>query len=288
MSRATCLRGLYLSLLLVLSPALCDSETVLKREPAGSDGKASASEAGYGEISKAEPESEMILIPGGEFVMGTGDDEEDAPIHEVYIDTFYMDPCEVTNAQYLEFCEATERPLPEFWGWDRFRCGPDYPDHPVVGVSWRDAKDYAEWRGKRLPTEAEWEYAARGGLEGKKYPHGDTVDSTTANYFRRGISEEQVLRRGTMPVGSFPPNGFGLYDMAGNVVEWVSDYYGWDYYNEGPYENPQGPEKGKFRVIRGGGWHSGPYCNRVYFRSGLRSNWLDFNVGFRCAKNYSE
>jgi sulfatase modifying factor 1 len=149
-------------------------------------------------------------------------------------------------------------------------------------VSWGDAQEYAEWCGKRLPTEAEWEYAGRGGLIGMNYPNGDTIDSTAANYFIKDAV------KGTVPVGSYPPNGFGLYDMAGNVVEWVSDYYDWDYYGVSPYENPQGPEKGKFRVIRGGGWHSGPYCNRVHFRSGLRGNWVDFNVGFRCVKNYED
>jgi formylglycine-generating enzyme required for sulfatase activity len=224
----------------------------------------------------------MVLIPGGEFLMGTEGDGDDGPVHKVYVDSFYIDQYEVTNAQYFKFCQETDHGLPEFWGWDRFHCGPEYPDHPVVGVSWSDAEAYAEWCGKRLPTEAEWEYAARGGLVDRKYPNGDAIDSTMANYFIK----ESV--KGTVPVGSYAPNGYGLYDMAGNVNEWVSDYYGWDYYSESPYENPKGPEKGKFRVLRGGGWHSGPFCNRVYFRSGLRPNWVDFNVGFRCAKNCSD
>ena len=222
---------------------------------------------------------ELVLVPGGEFLMGHDGDGDYSPIHEVYLDSFYMDKYEVTNAQYFKFCEETERKLPEFWGMAEFHSGPEYPDHPVVGVSWSDAQAYAEWAGKRLPTEAEWEYAARGGLVGTDYPNGPELDSTMANYTIKGTV------KGTVPVGSYPPNGYGLHDMAGNVVEWVADFYDGDYYKISPNRNPPGPEKGKFRVIRGGGWHSGPYCNRVYFRNGLRGSWLDFNVGFRCARD---
>lgn len=221
-------------------------------------------------------QSEMALIPGGEFMMGGDVEDDHQPIHEVHVDSFYMDLHEVTNAQYFEFCMETERKLPIFWGMDEFRCGPEFPHHPVVGVCWADAKAYAEWAGKRLPTEAEWEYAARGGLAGKKYPNGDTIDTTLANY---SVSE------GTEPVRSYPANGFGLYDMAGNVNEWVFDFYFDGYYDSSPHDNPTGPEKGKFHVIRGGGWHSGPYCNRVYRRCALIAYWTDFNVGFRCAKD---
>ncbi len=230
--------------------------------------------------SQTAPAAEMILIPGGEFLMGGDGEDDHMPIHKVYVDTFYMEKYEVTNAQYHAFCKETGRKLPELWGMNEFRCGLDFPDHPVVGISWGDAEKYAEWSGKRLPTEAEWEYAARGGLSGEKYPNGDTIDSTTANYHRSGKSA------GTVSVGSYPPNGYGLHDMTGNVVEWVADYYDEDFYETSPYKNPKGPEKGKFRVIRGGGWHSGPYCSRVDFRNAILGGWIDFNVGFRCAKDY--
>lgn len=224
-------------------------------------------------------EPELVLIPGGTFLMGEEGDGDYSPPHEIYIDSFYLDKHEVTNALYFEFCSETESKLPEFWGMEEFHSGPDFPNHPVVGISWREAKAYAEWAGKRLPTEAEWEFAARGGLTGMAYPSSDALDSSLANYTIEGKA------KGTVRVGSFPANGYGLYDMAGNVNEWVADYYGPDYYGISPEKNPAGPEKGKFRVIRGGGWHSGPYCNRVYFRNALPGGWRDFNVGFRCAQD---
>jgi formylglycine-generating enzyme required for sulfatase activity len=221
-------------------------------------------------------QTEMVLIPAGKFLMGGDVENDHQPIHEVQIDSFFIDVHEITNAQYFEFCRETDRKMPEYWGIVKFRCGPDFPDHPVVGVSWADAKAYAEWAGKRLPTEAEWEYAARGGLAGQKFPNGDTIDTTLANY---SVSE------GTVPVGSYPANGYGLYDMAGNVNEWVFDFYHESYYENSPHDNPTGPEEGKYHVMRGGGWHSGPYCNRVYRRTGLLPYWVDINVGFRCAKD---
>ncbi len=240
-----------------------------------------------GSQEKSGKKPELVLIPAGEFVMGKEIPADkiakmkkkpyiDFAAHKVYVDSFYMDKYEVTNAHYHRFCKETGHQLPEFWGKDEFHCGLKYPDHPVVGVSYSDARAYAEWRGMRLPTEAEWEYAARGGLVGKNYPNGDKLDETQANF---------KSKAGTVKVGSYPPNGYGLYDMVGNVVEWVSDYYQKGYYQEGPAKNPGGPEMGRFRVIRGGGWHSGPYCNQVYFRNALPPNWVDFNVGFRCAKD---
>jgi sulfatase modifying factor 1 len=224
----------------------------------------------------------MALIPAGTYQMGHGRGADHSPAHRVRIGAFYLDRFEVTNMEYHEFCSETGRQLPIFWGMDGFHCGPDYPDHPVVGVSWYDANAFATWKGKRLPTEAEWEYAARGGLAGKKYPGGNKIDTTAANYSEKGIT------RGTMHIGSYAPNHYGLYDMCGNVVEWVSDWYAAGYYRTSPSANPPGPDEGKFKIIRGGGWHSGPGCSQVHFRNALPANWLDFNVGFRCAKNIVE
>jgi iron(II)-dependent oxidoreductase len=227
---------------------------------------------------EAAVQAELILIPAGEYMMGDTSAGDHSPAHKVWIDSFYIDRYEVTNAQYYEFCMATEHRLPEFWGMDEFRSGPAYPDHPVIGVSFYDATAYAEWAGKRLPTEAEWEYAARGGVVGMPYVVGETLDPVLANYARSGTG-------GPLKVGTYGPNGYGLYDMCGNVVEWVADRYGSEYYSASPDSNPRGPEKGRFIVIRGGGWHTGPGCCRVFFRNALPSNWLDFNVGFRCARD---
>jgi sulfatase modifying factor 1 len=223
-------------------------------------------------------EGVFVEIPGGAFAMGGDTEPDHQPIHEVEISAFRLTKFHITNAQYAAFCETTGHRLPESWGEDRFRSGPEYPDHPVVGVSWLDAGAFAEWVGGRLVTEAEWEYAARGGLVGKAYPLGDVIDPAVANYARTGTT-------GTMPVGSYSPNGFGLYDMCGNVVEWVADRYDPAYYSRSPKVDPRGPDVGKHRVIRGGGWHSGPYCNQVFFRNALPANWVDFAVGFRVAKD---
>ena len=227
----------------------------------------------------AHSDADLVLIPGGTFLMGAEGESDDNPAHTVTIDSFYIATREITNAQYFRFCRETGHTKPAFWGIDEFHSGPDFPSHPVVGVSSGDAKAYAEWAGMRLPTEAEWEYAARGGLTGQHYPHGNDLDSTLANFSLKGIT------RGTVPVGRYPANGFGLHDAAGNVWEWVSDRYQSDYYQLCPADNPKGPDTGRFKVIRGGGWHSGPYCNRVYFRNGLPPGWVDFAVGFRCAKD---
>jgi formylglycine-generating enzyme required for sulfatase activity len=228
---------------------------------------------------------DLVFIPGGRFVMGAGEGRDHSPAHDVVVRSFSMERHEVTNARYLEFCQATGHRLPAFWGMDEFRSGPGYPDHPVVGVSWIDACAYAAANGMRLSTEAEWEYAARGGLVGKDYPNGLEFDPSQANCAKSKLG-------GPVAVGSYPPNGYGLFDMQGNVVEWVSDGYDARYYRSSAQENPRGPEPDesrpepvRFRVIRGGGWHSGPYCSRVYYRNALPANWLDFAVGFRCVRD---
>jgi iron(II)-dependent oxidoreductase len=225
-------------------------------------------------------EPEMVLLPGGEFVMGSNekDTNDYYPAHKVYVDPFYIDKTEVTNAQYHKYCKETGKKLPKFWGIAEFRCSLDYPHHPVVGVSCYEAKLYAEWRGVRLPTEAEWEYAARGGLTGKSFPLGDDIGPEDGNVANQ--------TGGSAKVGSYKANGYGLYDMAGNVREWVSDYYEEDYYQHSTYRNPKGPAAGKFIVLRGGGWFAGKSCCRVFIRNALKNTWIDFNVGFRCAKDH--
>jgi len=227
----------------------------------------------------AETETtEMVLIEGGVYAMGDPGSTE-FPVHQVKVDDFWIDKTEVTNAQYFAYCEATDSELPMFWDMDRFRCGTEYPDHPVIGVSHNEAKKYAEWAGKRLPTEAEREYAARGGLAGLKYDIADTVGVDEANTKSAG-------QDGPVAVGTYRPNGYGLYDMVGNVREFVADRWAaFDGDPEAVLDNPTGPEVGRWRVIKGGGWFSGRGCNHIANRNVLPPAWRDFNVGFRCAQD---
>ena len=233
-------------------------------------------------LAKAQtPDSAMVLIPGGGFMMGKDSDRgfDFSPAHQVVIDSFLLDRNEVSNEAYYRFCQETGHRLPEFWNMDLFRCGEKYPDYPVVGVSWYDARKYAEWAGKRLPTEAEWEYAARGGLQGMEYPNGNTCDK------QRKMNKPGEWLNRTDQVQNDELNGFGLYHMAGNVWEWTADAYSEDYYKNSPVDNPAGPATGSNRVIRSGSWHSGTMCKKVYYRKALPTSWVDFAVGFRCAKD---
>ena len=158
-----------------------------------------------------------------------------------------------------------------------------YEDRPVQEVSWCGAKAFCEWVGKRLPTEAEWENAARGGLVGKKYPWGDTEPDCSDSNFKY---EDEFCVGDTMPVGSYEPNEYGLYDMAGNEWEWVNDFYDIEYYSSSPSSNPTGPESGSFKVIRGGSWEKGAWSLRCAFRDKYERGAPRVPSGnsFRCAR----
>jgi formylglycine-generating enzyme required for sulfatase activity len=202
--------------------------------------------------------AKMRLVPAGEFSMGSNDgDSDEKPVHTVYVDAFYMDVYEVTVGQYKKFIKATGHSAPNWSNVSRYS---PTDNHPIVDVSWDDAQAYCKWAGKRLPTEAEWEKAARGGLVGKKYPWGDELSHDYANYDGTGGRDKWNT---TSPVGSFAPNGYGLYDMAGNVWEWCSDWYAGNYYADSPTRNPQGPTSGQYRVCRGGSWLIYPYDIRA-------------------------
>jgi formylglycine-generating enzyme required for sulfatase activity len=218
---------------------------------------------------------EMALIPAGPFLMGGAFDEE-RPRHRIMLDAYWIDQFEVTNGRYAEFLRATGAPEPQYWNKsDRFHSGEKYPRHPIVGISWFEAKAYCEWKGKRLPTEAEWEKAARGGREGFAFPWGDTPDHARANYEGQG----------TLPVGSFLPNDYGLFDMSGNVWEWVADWFDQNFYEKSPEVNPTGPSAGKEKVLRGGSYADGIGPNRVahrhWYPPTAQYKWL----GVRCAKS---
>jgi len=232
----------------------------------------------------------MAFIPGGTFLMGSKEYENERPEHQVYVDAFYMDKYEMTVAQYQRFLKATGRQEPYDWNYsDNWRKQLRYPNQPVVYVNWEDANAYALWLGKRLPTEAEWEYAARGGntgLDGKpkyQYPWGNEASANRANFDADG-NRRSDWERYLQDVGSFSPNGYGLYNMAGNVSEWCADWYGY-YDQNSPSRNPKGPSKGPSRVLRGGAWNHKAddlRCANRYFNLPFVEQ---YNVGFRCARD---
>jgi sulfatase modifying factor 1 len=302
----------------------------------------SRSEGGFQTIDlsglskKQDPLEEMIALPGGTFMMGSHDEEGfkqdgEGPLHEVSIAPFFVDPCTVTNEQFIEFVNATgyvtdaERFGWSFvfhqfasaevisrvtqhvngaswWivvdgaAWDKPE-GPDSLisdrlDHPVVHVSWNDANAYCNWAGKRLLTEAEWEYAARGGLIQKRYPWGDLLKPNgkhMCNIWQGKFPDKNNKSDGyvgTAEARSFPPNGYGLYNLSGNVWEWCSDWFHPETYLYDTNHNPKGPSTGTAKVIRGGSYlcHRS-YCNRyrVAARSSNTQDSSTGHMGFRCA-----
>jgi len=237
-----------------------------------------------GDVTIGKDGAEMVLIPAGEFQMGIHESHYNFFVHTVFLDAFYIDKHEVTVGQYKRFIQATGHRAPN-WN-DVARYSPT-DDHPIIYVSWDDAVAYAEWAGKRLPTEAEWEKAARGGLVGKRYPWGDEAPDAGGK-FRANYEPGDNDAHGytyCAPVGSFPPNGYGLYDMAGNVAEWCLDWYGGNYYASSPKNNPQGPGSGSQCVLRGGGWNcTCTRCLRCANRSSYYPGSSDSHIGFRYAQ----
>ena len=259
----------------------------------------------------------MVLIPGGTFKMGTDDGfPHEGPVHEVTLAPFWMDKHEVTVGEFAKFVESTGyKTEAETLGWSgvfdpaqrawaksdgadwRHPWGPKSnakPNEPVVHVSYADAMAYAMWAGKRLPTEAEFEFAARGGLDQKTYAWGDELRPNGkhgANIWQGRFPDRDEATDGfpgPAPVGSFPANGYGLYDISGNVWEWCHDWFAPDYYASSPKENPKGPDRGTERVIRGGSWMcSENYC--VGYRAAARNQTAPDsglnNLGFRCVKD---
>ena len=259
----------------------------------------------------------MVLIRGGEFQMGTNDGMPfESPVHTVEVESFWMDEHEVTVAEFAKFVEATSyKTEAEKFGWSgvfnletgewekqdganwRYPEGGDIPanpNEPVVQISWNDALEYAKWAGKRLPTEAEFEYAARGGLIGKKYSWGDELKPNgkpAANWWQGHFPDINTKEDGFIsraPVKSFAPNGYGLYDMTGNVWEWNADWFAEDYYRNSPRRNPKGATTGSERVIRGGSFMCAEnHCTnyRVAGRSTATPDSGLNNLGFRCVKD---
>lgn len=223
------------------------------------------------------PPAGMVLVRGGIYAIGSESGERDeAPSHSVVLDPFYIDVCEVTNAEFARFAAETGYVAQGQW---TTYAGAGRERHPVASVTWNDASAYAAWAGKRLPTEHEWEAAARGGLADSLFPNGDTLAADAATY---DFVVEEVIR--TTPVGSKKANGYGLHDTAGNVWEWCSDWYSSDAYRRVVPNNPPGPERGAARVMRGGSWNDRSVSCRVSNRLEMTPTIIGFVFGFRCAK----
>jgi formylglycine-generating enzyme required for sulfatase activity len=223
----------------------------------------------------------MMFVPAGTFSMGSETSSNEKPIHAVSLGAYYIDKYEVTNAAYERCMDAGACQPPKqsrsstrtaYYG------NPEFSEFPVIYVDWNMAKTYCEWRGDRLPTEAEWEKAARG-ADGRTYPWGDDVRCNTANY--------RNCKGDTTKVGSYLENvsPYGLYDMAGNVSEWVSDWYDGSYYQSSPASNPLGPSSGQYRVLRGGSWYNMGIGVRSANRSYNTPDDINSYVGFRCARS---
>lgn len=246
----------------------------------------------------------MVFVPAGEFIMGMDADDgfreckkyhddckrdwftDEEPVHKVYLDAFYIDKYEVTQSEYNECvksgkCKANEK----FDGFTGSR-------QPVVGVDWTDANNFCSWSGKRLPTDAEWEKSARG-TDGRMYPWGNRFDGSLVNFCDKNCTKDWAIKKfndgysKTSPVGSYPGgvSPYGALDMAGNVYEWVADWYDEDYYKNSPSRNPSGPSKKSSRVLRGGSWNDRANGMRASNRAGDDPADRLYYRGFRCARD---
>jgi formylglycine-generating enzyme len=244
----------------------------------------------------------MSLIPAGDFWMGRTffflpdaigyferDRQDDFPAHRVYLAAFYIDRYEVINDDFAGFLTAKGGTKP--WHWAHGEIPSGEGKFPVYNVDWYQADAFCQWAGKRLPTEAEWEKAARGGLDRNRYTWGNSISSSEASpaaNTRRAQAKPpaNVASKGPVEVGKYPPNGYGLFDMTGNVWEWTHDWYERNYYSISPLENPQGPDKGAVKVFRGAGWIDVDERNWIpSFRNYADPLERAPSIGFRCAQS---
>jgi formylglycine-generating enzyme required for sulfatase activity len=239
---------------------------------------------------EADSLPEMAYFPEGEFQMGSPEEKgksNEHPQHRVYLDAFYLDRYEVTFNDFEDYLAANPKKHPTITGWYDRKARPDMVNKPVFGLQWKRCRDYCEWNKKRLPTEAEWERAAKG-VDDRTYPWGnEPPDDYRANFgnccfIHKGMVLTQI---GKFDLGKTPEK---VFDLGGNVAEWVYDWYDKEYYAKAPYKNPKGPEKGRYHVVRGGAWNSLP----VYLRSSSRYGDNDakdyYGIGCRCAKSVDQ
>ena len=289
----------------------------------------------WGWLAPSLPD-DMVLIPGGEFLMGdhfNEGDPDELPVHAVYVDSFYIGRYETTNQQYCDYLNSAisedlievrsgiiyaspggTSPYCDTYSYDadssieysggafsvRTKDGIDMSNHPIVEVSWFGAIAYCNYYGYRLPNEAEWEYAARGGEHDPyyRYPWSDSIDVSMANFWDSGDPYETGSYPWTAPTGYYDgsqipagtdmTNGYGLYDMAGNVSEWCDDWYDSNYYNVSPYDKPEGPANGTYRVLRGGCWYCSLTFSRAAYRTYYSQDSRSYHVGFRVVSDLEQ
>jgi formylglycine-generating enzyme required for sulfatase activity len=261
-------------------------------------------------VTNAQLLPKMTAIPAGPFAMGSDDGAADErPVHVVHVDAFAIGVQPITNGEYACFVSETGYRSPAvddlplvvraggvererlfrassgFYTWKSAQPPANRLNHPVTLVRWEDATAYCGWlsqvlgRPARLPTEAEWEKAARGGLDRQRYPWGADLDRQHANYLS---DPTQKNNQGTTPCRTYPPNGYGLFDAAGNVWEWVADWYDAEYYAQSPESNPTGPREGQLRIVRGGGWlASDPEMLTCSHRHRVPPDTYTYGIGFR-------
>ena len=226
----------------------------------------------------------MVLVPAGPFTMGSNEGAwVEGPAHRVDLDAYYIDQYEVTVERYQGFLTQTHRAIPEYWEQVDLRRD---AQKPVVGIDWDDAQDYCEWAGKRLPTEAEWEKAARG-TDARTYPWGEAEPNFSMANFGRDAFADRLYAEKLKAVGSYErgKSPYGAYDMPGNVWEWVADWYAEDYYRNSPQKNPQGPLNGMDKVLRGGSWDDIPASLQSTYRYRTDPTWRSPSDGVRCAQD---
>ena len=228
---------------------------------------------------------EMVQIPEGPFTMGSNDgDPDEAPEHQVYLKGFYLDRKEVTQEEYMRFARMTKRAVPRIEVFDDDQSKILKPEFAAMSVSWDEAAAYCKWAGKRLPTEAEWEKAGRGGSK-RRYPWGDKFITNAANVDGSEDGYKYLAPPGSFDAGRSP---YGLHDMTGNVAEWVEDSYDEHYYRKAPFRDPKGPENADLKVVRGGSWRETELHVRLSKRFAAKHWRTDVTIGIRCASDLDQ